>query len=47
MKVQNMNDWTFMKEAITSKNYANGFYVAGLEIGFAMRIIWRLIWRLI
>ncbi len=40
---KNIGDWTFMKEAMTSKNYANGIYLLFFEIGFLFRIIIRTI----
>lgn len=40
-RMKNRGDWRFMKEAMTSKNYANGIYLLGLEIGFLGRLIMR------
>lgn len=40
-RMKNKGDLRFMKEAITSKNYANGIYLLGLEIGFVGRVVVR------
>lgn len=42
-QMKNTGDWKFMKEAMTLKHYANGIYLLGLEIGFALRIVGRTI----
>lgn len=41
--LQNRGDLIFIKEALTSKNYANGFYLLGIVTGFFVRVIIRFI----